>query len=74
MIPFGGIQQLFLYEQIRELLGFQKGAPEKVDMPDGMLDRFWNLISGEAHRQQNSIRNPIFKYSTHGYVRELWGG
>jgi hypothetical protein len=35
-----GIQQVVPYEQIRELLGFQKGAPEKVDMPDGMLDVF----------------------------------
>jgi hypothetical protein len=47
------------YEYIRELLGFQKGAPEKVDVPEGMLDGFWNLISGEAHQQRNSIGNPI---------------
>jgi hypothetical protein len=46
-----GIQQVVPYEQIRELLGFQKRAPEKVDVPDGMLDGFWNLISGEAHQQ-----------------------
>jgi hypothetical protein len=46
-----GIQQVVPYEHIRELLGFQKGAPEKVDVPDGMLDGFWNLISGEAHQQ-----------------------
>jgi hypothetical protein len=39
-----------LYEYIRELLGFQKGSPEKVDVPDGMLDGFGNLISGEAHQ------------------------
>jgi hypothetical protein len=49
------------YEYIRELLGFQKGAPEKVDVPDGMLDGFWNLISGEAHQQCNSILNPIIQ-------------
>jgi hypothetical protein len=54
-----GIQQVVPYEHIRELLGFQKGAPEKVDVPDGMLDGLWNLISGEAHQQRNSIRNPI---------------
>jgi hypothetical protein len=30
-----------------------------VDVPEGMLDRFWNLIPGEAHQQRNSIRNPI---------------
>jgi hypothetical protein len=56
-----GIQQVVPYEHIRELLGFQKGAPEKVDMPEGMLDIFWNLISGEAHQQRNSIRNPIIQ-------------
>jgi hypothetical protein len=26
-----------------------------------MLDGFWNLISGEAHQQQNSIQNPIIQ-------------
>jgi hypothetical protein len=56
-----GIQQGVPYEHIRELLGFQKGAPEKVDVPEGMLDGFWNLISGEAHQQQNSIRNLIIQ-------------
>jgi hypothetical protein len=56
-----GIQQLVPYEHIRELIGFQKGAPEKVDVPEGMLDGFWNMISGEAHQQRNSIRNPIIQ-------------
>jgi hypothetical protein len=56
-----GIQQVVPYEQIRELLGFQKGAPEQVDVPEGMLDGFWNLISGEAHQQRNSIQNPIIQ-------------
>jgi hypothetical protein len=56
-----GIQQVVTYEHIRELLGFQKGALEKVDMPEGMLDGFWNLISGEAHQERNSIRNPIIQ-------------
>jgi hypothetical protein len=54
-----GIQQVVPYEYVRELLGFQNGAPEKVDVPDSLLDGFWNLISGEAHQQRNSIRNPI---------------
>jgi hypothetical protein len=49
------------YKKIRELLGFQKGAPEKFDMPDGMLDGFWNLISREAYQQRNSIRNLIIQ-------------
>jgi hypothetical protein len=26
-----------------------------------MLDGFWNMISGEAHQQRNSIRNPIIQ-------------
>jgi hypothetical protein len=66
--PLEGIQH------IRELLGFQKGAPEKVDVPEGMLDGFWNLISGEAHQQRNSIRNPIIQVFTHGCVKGFWGG
>jgi hypothetical protein len=56
-----GIQQVVPYEYIRELLGFQKGAPEKVDVPEGMFDGFWNLISGEAYQQCNSISNPIIQ-------------
>jgi hypothetical protein len=56
-----GVQQVVLYEDVRELLGFQKGASEKVDVPPGMLDGFWNLISGEAHQQRNCIRNPIVR-------------
>jgi hypothetical protein len=56
-----GIQQVVPYENIRELLGFQKRALEKVDMPEGMLDGLWNLISGEAHQQRNSIWNPIIQ-------------
>jgi hypothetical protein len=56
-----GVQQVVPYEYVRELLWFQKGAPEKVDVPDGKLDGFWNLISGEAHQQRNCIRNPIIQ-------------
>jgi hypothetical protein len=56
-----GIQQVVPYEYIRELLGFQKGALELVDAPEGMLDSFCNMISGEANQQRNSIRNPIIQ-------------
>jgi hypothetical protein len=56
-----GVQQVVPYEHVRELLGFHKGAPEKVDVPPGMLAGFWNLISGEAHQQRNCIRNPIIR-------------
>jgi hypothetical protein len=55
------IQQVVPYEHIRELLGFQKEAPEKLDVSEGVLDGFWNMISGEAHQQRNSIRNPIIQ-------------
>jgi hypothetical protein len=33
------------YEYIKELLGFQKGAPKLVDVQEGMLDGFWNMIA-----------------------------
>jgi hypothetical protein len=56
-----GVQQVVPYEHVRELLGFHKGAPEKVDVPPGMLDGFWRLISGESHQQRNCIRNPIIQ-------------
>jgi hypothetical protein len=69
-----GIQQVVPYEYFREILGFQKGAPEKVYMPDDLLDGFWNLISGEAHQQHNSIRNPIIQVFHFGCARGLWGG
>jgi hypothetical protein len=45
-----GIQQVVPYEYVREPLGFQKGAPKKVNVPDDLLDGFWNLIFGEAHQ------------------------
>jgi hypothetical protein len=57
------------YEHVRELLGFHKGAPEKVDVPPGMLDGFWRLISGEAcnilefSRNVNVCENVDFKIS-----------
>jgi hypothetical protein len=54
-----GVQQVVPYEHVRELLGFHKGALEKLDAPPGMLDGFWRLISGEAHQQRNCIRNPM---------------
>jgi hypothetical protein len=35
-----GVQQVVPDEYIRELLGFQKGAPELLDVQEGMLDGF----------------------------------
>jgi hypothetical protein len=46
---------------IRELLGFQKGAPEQVDVHGGTLEGFWSMIEGESHQQRNSIRNPTIQ-------------
>ena len=46
---------------IRELLGFQKGALEQVDVHGGTLEGFWRMIAGEANRQRNSIRTPIIR-------------
>jgi hypothetical protein len=69
----GGDSAVVPYEQIRELLGFQKGALEKVDVPEGMLDGFWNLISGDTHNGIPS-ETPSSKYSTHGCVKGFLGG
>jgi hypothetical protein len=42
------IEQVVPYD-IRELLGFQKGAPEQVDVLGGTLEVFfWSMITGEA--------------------------
>jgi hypothetical protein len=49
-----GVEQVVPYD-IRELLGFQKGAPEQVYVHEGTLEGFWSLISGGAHQQRNSI-------------------
>jgi hypothetical protein len=56
-----GVEQVVPYEYIRELLDFQKGAPEQVDVHGGTLEGFWSMIAGEAHQQRNSIRNPIIQ-------------
>jgi hypothetical protein len=69
-----GVQQVVPYEYVRELIGFHKGAPEKVDVPPDMLDGFWNLISGEAHQQRIASATPLSKYSTLGCARGYWGG
>jgi hypothetical protein len=56
-----GVEQVVPYEYISELLGFQKGAPEQVDVHGGTLEGFWSMIVGESHQQRNSIRNPIIQ-------------
>jgi hypothetical protein len=44
-----GVEQVVPYEYIRELLGFQKGALEQVDVHGGTLEGFWSVIAGGAH-------------------------
>jgi hypothetical protein len=56
-----GVEQVVPYEYIRELLGFQKGAPEQVDVQEGTLEGFWSVIAGGAHQQRNIIQNPIIQ-------------
>jgi hypothetical protein len=46
---------------IRELLGFQKGAPEQVDVHGGTLEGPWSMIAGEDHQRRNTIWNPIIQ-------------
>jgi hypothetical protein len=53
------VEQVVPYEYIRELLGFQKGAPEQVDVHGGTLEGFWSMIAGEDHQRRNTIRNHI---------------
>jgi hypothetical protein len=55
-----GVEQVAPYD-IRELLGFQKGAPEQVYVHGGPLEGFWSVIAGGAHQQRNTIRNPIIQ-------------
>jgi hypothetical protein len=35
------------YEFIRELLRFQKEAPEQINVHENVLERFWGLNAGE---------------------------
>jgi hypothetical protein len=59
-----GVEQVVPYEYIRELLGFQKEAPEQVYVHEGTLEGFWSVIAGGANQQRNSIRTPSSKYVT----------
>jgi hypothetical protein len=68
-----GVEQVVPYECIKEFLGFQKGALEQVYVHEGTLEGFWNLISGEAHQQRNSIRNPIIQVFHSWMCRRIMG-
>jgi phage-related minor tail protein len=45
-----GVEEVVPYEYIKELLGFQKGASEQVDVHGGTLDDFWSMIIAIAHQ------------------------
>jgi hypothetical protein len=55
-----GVEQV-VPDDIGELLGFQKGAPEQVYVHEGTLEGFWSMITGEDHQRRNTIRNPIIQ-------------
>jgi hypothetical protein len=59
-----GVEQVVPYD-IGELLGFQKGAPEQVDVHGGTLEVFWSMITGRDHQRRNIIRNPIIQVFMH---------
>jgi hypothetical protein len=57
---------------IRELLGFQKGAPKQVDVHGDTLEDFWSMMAGEDNRRRNSILNPII-HVFHSWMRKISG-
>jgi hypothetical protein len=63
-----GVEQVVPYD-IRELLGFQKGAPEQVYVHEGTSEGFWSVIVGGAHQQRNTSRNPIIQVF-HSWMRK----
>jgi hypothetical protein len=50
---FEGVEQVVPYE-LGDCLVFKRSPGTS-----GTLEGFWSMITGEAHRQRNSIRNPI---------------
>jgi hypothetical protein len=67
-----GVEQVVPYD-IRELLGFQKGTPQQVDVHGGTLEVFWSVIAGGAHQQRNTIRNPIIQVSHSWMCKRILG-
>jgi hypothetical protein len=55
------VEQVVPYEYIRKLHVFQKGDLEQVDVQEGTLEVFWSMITGGAHQQRNTSRNPIIQ-------------
>jgi hypothetical protein len=66
-----GVEKVVPYD-IRELLGFQMGAPEQVYVHGGTLDGFWSVIAGGAHQQRNGI-DPIIQVCHFVLQVDFWG-
>jgi hypothetical protein len=66
-----GVEQVVPY--IRELLGFQKGAPGQVYVHGGTLEGFWSMIAGGATNKEILAGTPSFKCFTHGCAKGFWG-
>jgi hypothetical protein len=66
-----GVEQMVPYEYIRELLGFQKGAPGEVYVHGGTLEGFWSVIAGGAHQQRN--QDPTIQVCHFVVQVNFWG-
>jgi hypothetical protein len=68
------VEQVVPYEYIRELLGFQKGAPEQVYVHEGTLEGFfWSVITERDHQRRNIIWNPIIQVFHSWMPKGFWG-
>jgi hypothetical protein len=68
-----GVEQVVPCECIREILGFQKGAPEHVYVHEGTLEGFWRMITRGAHQQRYTIRNPIIQVFHSWMCKRIFG-
>jgi hypothetical protein len=53
-----GDEQVVPYEHIRELLGFQNGAPEQVEVHGNALQGFWRMIAEKLTNKGIVSRTP----------------
>ncbi|CAO2163952.1 unnamed protein product [Urochloa humidicola] len=49
------------YESIETMFGFHKSAPEKLEVKEGELDRFWEKISIDDKHTRKSICNIVLQ-------------
>jgi hypothetical protein len=70
--PLEEDEQVVPYD-IRELIGFQKGALEQVYVHEGTLEGFWSVITEEPINKEILSGTPSFKCFTHGCAKGFWG-